>query len=181
METESEQNSNSASGNSGSGGSTRPQISQMTLYERQAVQIVELNVLSLPELCDRGEGQGLDEEGSLYVFKEDHIIEFDGQMAADVLVEFLLDLMEDPVEIINNKLELQGFDRIEEEMKLIGFFKGEDSEHYKAFEEAAEHFQPYVKFFATFDKGAGLRMADKTLRKARPAYENPTKTYLQEV
>lgn len=24
---------------------------------------------------------------------------------------------------------------------------------YKAFEEAAEHFQPYVKFFATFDKG----------------------------
>lgn len=24
---------------------------------------------------------------------------------------------------------------------------------YKAFEEAAEHFQPYIKFFATFDKG----------------------------
>lgn len=24
---------------------------------------------------------------------------------------------------------------------------------FKAFEEAAEHFQPYVKFFATFDKG----------------------------
>ncbi|XP_070597943.1 polyhomeotic-like protein 1 isoform X3 [Erythrolamprus reginae] len=41
METESEQNSNSASGNSGSGGSTRPQISQMTLYERQAVQALQ--------------------------------------------------------------------------------------------------------------------------------------------
>lgn len=24
---------------------------------------------------------------------------------------------------------------------------------YKAFEEAAQHFQPYIKFFATFDKG----------------------------
>lgn len=24
---------------------------------------------------------------------------------------------------------------------------------YKAFQEAAEHFQPYIKFFATFDKG----------------------------
>ncbi|XP_054858106.1 calsequestrin-2 [Eublepharis macularius] len=104
---------------------------------------------------------GLDEEGSLYVFKEDHIIEFDGQMAADVLVEFLLDLMEDPVEIINNKLELQGFDHMEEETKLIGYFKGEDSEHYKAFEEAAEHFQPYIKFFATFDKGVGKKLGLK--------------------
>ncbi|XP_066474503.1 polyhomeotic-like protein 1 isoform X4 [Tiliqua scincoides] len=41
METESEQNSNSASGSSGSAGSTRPQISQMTLYERQAVQALQ--------------------------------------------------------------------------------------------------------------------------------------------
>ncbi|XP_060092766.1 polyhomeotic-like protein 1 isoform X2 [Heteronotia binoei] len=41
METESEQNSNSASGSSGSGGSNRPQISQMTLYERQAVQALQ--------------------------------------------------------------------------------------------------------------------------------------------
>ncbi|XP_054243563.1 polyhomeotic-like protein 1 isoform X4 [Indicator indicator] len=38
METESEQNSSSTSGSSSSGGSTRPQISQMSLYERQAVQ-----------------------------------------------------------------------------------------------------------------------------------------------
>lgn len=36
--------------------------------------------------------------------------------------------MEDPVEIINNKLELQAFDHMEEEIKLIGYFKGEDSE-----------------------------------------------------
>lgn len=27
---------------------------------------------------------------------------------------------------------------------------------YKAFEEAAEHFQPYIKFFATFDKGVSI-------------------------
>uniref|UniRef100_A0A8C0E2M1 Polyhomeotic homolog 1 n=1 Tax=Balaenoptera musculus TaxID=9771 RepID=A0A8C0E2M1_BALMU len=38
METESEQNSNSTNGSSGSGGSARPQIAQMSLYERQAVQ-----------------------------------------------------------------------------------------------------------------------------------------------
>lgn len=39
METESEQNSNSTNGSSGSGGSSRPQIAQMSLYERQAVQV----------------------------------------------------------------------------------------------------------------------------------------------
>lgn len=37
-------------------------------------------------------------------------------------------MLEDPVEIINSKLELQAFDRIDEEIKLIGYFKGEDSE-----------------------------------------------------
>uniref|UniRef100_A0A5F9D2N0 Calsequestrin n=1 Tax=Oryctolagus cuniculus TaxID=9986 RepID=A0A5F9D2N0_RABIT len=96
---------------------------------------------------------GFDEEGSLYILKGDRTIEFDGEFAADVLVEFLLDLIEDPVEIINSKLEVQAFERIEDHIKLIGFFKSADSEYYKAFEEAAEHFQPYIKFFATFDKG----------------------------
>ncbi|KFQ84213.1 Calsequestrin-2, partial [Phoenicopterus ruber ruber] len=104
---------------------------------------------------------GLVEEGSLYVFKEERLIEFDGELATDVLVEFLLDLLEDPVEIINSKLELQAFDQIDEEIKLIGYFKGEDSEHYKAFEEAAEHFQPYIKFFATFDKGVAKKLGLK--------------------
>uniref|UniRef100_A0A8D0HP91 Calsequestrin n=1 Tax=Sphenodon punctatus TaxID=8508 RepID=A0A8D0HP91_SPHPU len=104
---------------------------------------------------------GLNEEGSLYIFKEERVIEFDGELASDVLVEFLLDLLEEPVEIINSKLELQAFDHIEEEIKLMGYFKGEDSEHFKAFEEAAEHFQPYIKFFATFDKGVAKKLGLK--------------------
>lgn len=41
---------------------------------------------------------------------------------------FSWQLLEDPVEIINSKLELQAFDQIDEEIKLIGYFKGEDSE-----------------------------------------------------
>uniref|UniRef100_A0A8D1DVH3 Calsequestrin n=1 Tax=Sus scrofa TaxID=9823 RepID=A0A8D1DVH3_PIG len=104
---------------------------------------------------------GFNEEGSLYILKGDRTIEFDGEFAADVLVEFLLDLIEDPVEIINSKLEVQAFERIEDHIKLIGFFKSEDSEYYKAFEEAAEHFQPYIKFFATFDKGVAKKLSLK--------------------
>ncbi|XP_044131100.1 calsequestrin-2-like, partial [Bufo gargarizans] len=71
---------------------------------------------------------GCTEEESLYVFKEDNVIEFDGQLAADVLVDFLLDLIEDPVEIINDKAELKALDRLEEETRVIGFFKDETSE-----------------------------------------------------
>ncbi|CAL8308541.1 unnamed protein product [Merluccius merluccius] len=70
---------------------------------------------------------GLEEVGSLYVFKDDRVIEFDGELSADTLVEFLLDVLEDPVELISNAMELRAFERMEEDIRLIGFFKGEDS------------------------------------------------------
>lgn len=35
---------------------------------------------------------GLEEVGSLYIFKDDRVIEFDGELSADTLVEFLLDV-----------------------------------------------------------------------------------------
>ncbi|XP_077583691.1 calsequestrin-2-like [Stigmatopora nigra] len=103
---------------------------------------------------------GLEEVGSLYVFKDDRVIEFDGELSADTLVEFLLDVLEDPVEIINNAMELRAFERIEEDIRLIGYFKGEDL-YFKAFQEASERFQPYIKFFATFDKSVAKHLSLK--------------------
>ncbi|KAF7664161.1 hypothetical protein LDENG_00187220 [Lucifuga dentata] len=103
---------------------------------------------------------GLEEVGSLYVFKDDRVIEFDGELSADTLVEFLLDVLEDPVEIINNAMELRAFERMEEDIRLIGYFKGEDS-YYKAFQEASERFQPYIKFFATFEKSVAKHLSLK--------------------
>ncbi|KAL6115492.1 uncharacterized protein ACO6RY_00321 [Pungitius sinensis] len=103
---------------------------------------------------------GLEEVGSLYVFKDDRVIEFDGELSADTLVEFLLDVLEDPVEMLNNAMELRAFERMEEDIRLIGYFKGEDS-YYKAFQEASERFQPYIKFFATFDKSVAKHLSLK--------------------
>uniref|UniRef100_A0A674ED10 Calsequestrin n=1 Tax=Salmo trutta TaxID=8032 RepID=A0A674ED10_SALTR len=103
---------------------------------------------------------GLEEEGSLYIFKDDRVIEFDGEFSADTLVEFLLDVLEDPVELISNPMELRAFERMEEDIRLIGYFKGEDS-YYKAFQEASERFQPYIKFFATFDKATAKHLSLK--------------------
>lgn len=37
-------------------------------------------------------------------------------------------LLEDPVEIIDNSRELKGFENIEEDIKLVGYFKSHKSE-----------------------------------------------------
>uniref|UniRef100_A0AAY5L6W2 Calsequestrin n=1 Tax=Esox lucius TaxID=8010 RepID=A0AAY5L6W2_ESOLU len=94
---------------------------------------------------------GLDEVESIYIFAEDEIIEYDGELAADTLVEFLYDVIEDPVEIIDNERELKGFHNIDEDIKLVGYFKSEKSPHFIEYDDAAEEFHPFIKFFATFD------------------------------
>ncbi|TXL72366.1 hypothetical protein D9O29_23355, partial [Pantoea vagans] len=60
---------------------------------------------------------GLDESDSIFIFTDDEVIEYDGELAADTLVEFIYDVLEDPVEIIDNSRELKGFENIEEDIK----------------------------------------------------------------
>ncbi|XP_059409217.1 calsequestrin-2-like isoform X2 [Carassius carassius] len=99
---------------------------------------------------------GLEEEGSIYVFKDERVIEFDGELSADTLVEFLLDLLEDPVELISNPMEQRAFERMDEDIRLIGYFKGEDSER-----EDCREVPERLKFFATFDKGVAKQLTLK--------------------
>lgn len=40
---------------------------------------------------------GLEESDSVYIFTEDEVIEYDGEFAADTLVEFIYDVREDIV------------------------------------------------------------------------------------
>ncbi|XP_006808773.1 calsequestrin-1b, partial [Neolamprologus brichardi] len=94
---------------------------------------------------------GLDEVDSIYIFADNEIIEYDGELAADTLVEFLYDVIEDPVEIIGNDRELKGFYNMDEVIRLVGYFKSERSSHFTEYKDAAEEFHPFVKFYATFD------------------------------
>jgi len=94
---------------------------------------------------------GLDEVESIYIFADNEIIEYDGELAADTLVEFLYDVIEDPVEVIDNERELKGFYNIDEVTKLVGYFKSEKSPHFIEYDDAAEEFHPFIKFYATFD------------------------------
>uniref|UniRef100_A0A672PLP4 Calsequestrin n=1 Tax=Sinocyclocheilus grahami TaxID=75366 RepID=A0A672PLP4_SINGR len=66
---------------------------------------------------------GLEEEGSIYVFKDERVIEFDGELSADTLVEFLLDLLEDPVELISNPMEQRAFERMDEDIHGYEFLE----------------------------------------------------------
>lgn len=38
---------------------------------------------------------GLEESDSIFIFTEDEVIEYDGELAADTLVEFIYDVRED--------------------------------------------------------------------------------------
>lgn len=38
---------------------------------------------------------GLDESDSIFIFTDDEVIEYDGELAADTLVEFIYDVRED--------------------------------------------------------------------------------------
>uniref|UniRef100_A0A672KT19 Calsequestrin n=1 Tax=Sinocyclocheilus grahami TaxID=75366 RepID=A0A672KT19_SINGR len=132
------------------------QIEELAL--ELAAQVLEdlddedISIGLLDEKTDKAVAKklGLVEADSIYIFIEDEVIEYDGELAADTLVEFLYDVIEDPVEIIDNVRELKGFHNIEEDIKLVGFFKSQKSEHYQEYEDAAEEFHPHIKFFATF-------------------------------
>ncbi len=54
--------------------------------------------------------------------------------------------MEDPVEIIDNVRELKGFHNIEEDIKLIGFFKGQKSERTYPNQPCNGLFSPFKRF-----------------------------------
>lgn len=57
-----------------------------------------------------------------------HMCPIPGEGTDFVYVCVAFQLIEDPVEVIGSKLEVQAFERIEDHIKLIGFFKSEDSE-----------------------------------------------------
>ncbi|KAM9251958.1 LOW QUALITY PROTEIN: calsequestrin-1 [Cariama cristata] len=106
-----------------------------------------------------GEEDRRTEEDSVYVVKEDEVIEYDGELAVDTLVEFLLDVLEDPVEFLEGGHELRAFENIEDDPKLIGYFKKEDSEYFKV--DAVAEFHPYIPFFAAFDSKAAKKLTLK--------------------
>lgn len=53
----------------------------------QIVGLLEFHICSFPP--------GLEESDSVFIFTDDEVIEYDGEFAADTLVEFVFDVRED--------------------------------------------------------------------------------------
>lgn len=71
------------------------QSSQKTRYDlcRHHSTVIHPSISYLRfTYCSPAAESGLEEVGSLYVFKDDRVIEFDGELSSDTLVEFLLDV-----------------------------------------------------------------------------------------
>uniref|UniRef100_A0A672QGQ0 Calsequestrin n=1 Tax=Sinocyclocheilus grahami TaxID=75366 RepID=A0A672QGQ0_SINGR len=77
---------------------------------------------------------GLLEVDSIYIFADDEIIEYDGELAADTLLEFLYD--------VSDYHHNRSSDRGRQIFTLVYFIE---------YDDAAEEFHPFIKFFATFE------------------------------
>lgn len=62
-------------------------------------------MFSCTRLIASSSPEGLEESDSIYIFTDDEIIEYDGEFAADTLVEFIYDVREDIVLIACLSLE----------------------------------------------------------------------------
>ncbi|CBY13690.1 unnamed protein product, partial [Oikopleura dioica] len=91
------------------------------------------------------------EIGAIWCFHRGHEVEFNGQRSADVLVEFLLELDEYPVEDINNKKELESFLR-DDSSKVVSFIDTKKSVAYDEFVDASLDFVPLISFYTVSNK-----------------------------
>merc|ERR1712130_822153 len=102
------------------------------------------------------------EIGAIYCYHRGHKIEYGGQRSADVLVEYLLELDEFPVEDINSKKELDSFIR-DDKPKVIAFFDTQKSVAYDEFVDASLDFQPTISFYAIYNRQLAKSIGLKTV------------------
>ncbi|CAG5110220.1 Oidioi.mRNA.OKI2018_I69.chr2.g4645.t1.cds [Oikopleura dioica] len=102
------------------------------------------------------------EIGAIWCFHRGHEVEFNGQRSADVLVEFLLELDEYPVEDINNKKELDAFLR-DDSAKVVSYIDTKKSVAYDEFVDAALDFVPLISFYTVSNKQLAKSLGMKTV------------------
>ncbi|KAI8478241.1 Calsequestrin-2 [Branchiostoma belcheri] len=124
---------------------------------------VECGEIDLESDAKLAKQEGVDEHGTILVYKDDEVIEYLGHRAPEILISFVVDLFEDAhVDIIKGKAGKEDFDDDDDEIRVVGWFEDKSSKHFKEFEDAANHF-PTVEFFATFDPKLAKQLKLKDL------------------
>lgn len=102
-----------------------------------------------------------DDEDTIHVYQGGYQIEYFGIRDPSTFVEWLMDVPDEPLTILNTKEDKRDFDEMDDETtRVIGWFEP-GSKELKEFEEAAEEFMGEVEFFAVVDKFWAKRMGLK--------------------
>ncbi|GIY16460.1 calsequestrin-2, partial [Caerostris extrusa] len=88
--------------------------------------------------------------GDVYIYKKGRGIPYYGKRSTRALLNHLFKVNGTQLNVITGKIDKVAYDAVEE-VKLIGFFMQGTADH-QAFEEAAAHLSPSVRFYAAYDR-----------------------------
>uniref|UniRef100_A0A8R1TU13 Calsequestrin n=1 Tax=Onchocerca volvulus TaxID=6282 RepID=A0A8R1TU13_ONCVO len=115
-------------------------------------------------------------EDTIHVYKDGYKIEYFGVRDPETFVSWLMDIPDDPVTIINDEHDQNGFEALEDEIvRVIGYFEP-GSVALKEYEEAAEDFMGEVEFYAVVNSYWARKMGLKRVGEVqmiRPFEDDP--------
>lgn len=115
-------------------------------------------------------------EDTIHVYKDGYKIEYFGVRDPETFVSWLMDIPDDPVMIINDEHDQEGFETLEDDVvRVIGYFEP-GSVALKEFEEAAEDFMGEVEFYAVVNSYWARKMGLKRIGEVqmlRPFEDDP--------
>uniref|UniRef100_A0A915PR97 Calsequestrin n=1 Tax=Setaria digitata TaxID=48799 RepID=A0A915PR97_9BILA len=115
-------------------------------------------------------------EDTIHVYKDGYKIEYFGVRDPETFVSWLMDIPDDPITIINDEHDQEGFEALEDEVvRVIGYFEP-GSVALKEYEEAAEDFMGEVEFYAVVNSYWARKMGLKRVGEVqmlRPFEDDP--------
>lgn len=115
-------------------------------------------------------------EDTIHVYKDGNKIEYFGVRDPETFVSWLMDIPDDPVTIINDEHDREGFEALEDvATRVIGYFEP-GSVALKEYEEAAEDFMGEVEFYAVVNSYWARKMGLKRVGEVqmlRPFEDDP--------
>uniref|UniRef100_A0A0R3S228 Calsequestrin n=1 Tax=Elaeophora elaphi TaxID=1147741 RepID=A0A0R3S228_9BILA len=115
-------------------------------------------------------------EDTIHIYKDGYKIEYFGVRDPETFVSWLMDIPDDPVTIINDEHDQEGFEALEDDVvRVIGYFEP-GSVALKEYEEAAEDFMGEVEFYAVVNSYWARKMGLKRVGEVqmlRPFEDDP--------
>ncbi|GFQ80612.1 calsequestrin-2 [Trichonephila clavata] len=128
---------------------TFSEITAQVLRKKNSIVCEVLpDVLNIPQTTSVSGIQA--NPGDVFIYKKGRGIPYYGKRSTRALLNHLFKVNGTQLNVITGKIDKLAFDAVEE-VKLVGFFMQGTADH-QAFEEAAAHLSPSVRFYAAYDR-----------------------------